>query len=62
MNYAVMIEPFEFEGYEYVRNTNSVGGWDMYSEIKSFNTKEEAKKEAKKWNTGIVVNMEENLK
>ena len=47
MNYAVMIEPFEFEGYQYVRNTNSVGGWDMYSEIKSFNTKEEAKKKLK---------------
>ena len=62
MNYAVMFEPFEFEGLQYVRKPDDSGGWNIYSKIKSFNTKEEAKKEAKKWNTGIVVNMEENLK
>jgi hypothetical protein len=62
MKYAVMFEPFEFEGHQYVREAIDGGSWSDRDSPKTFNTKEEAEKEAKKWNTGLVVNMEENIK
>ena len=60
MKYAVMFEPFELEGFEYIHETNDGGGWSIDNKIKSFNTKEEAEKETKKWNTAIVVKYEGN--
>ena len=62
MKYAVMFEPFEFEGHQYVRETSDGGSWAEEDSVKTFNTKEEAEMEAKKWNTGLVVNMGENNK
>ena len=62
MKYAVMFEPFPLEGQQYVRETSDGGSWAEEDSVKTFNTKEEAEKEAKKWNTGVVVNMEENIK
>ena len=61
MKYAVMFEPFPMEGYEYICKTDE-GSWRTNGNPRVFNTKKEAKVEAKKWNTGIVVNMEETLK
>ena len=61
MKYAVMFEPFEFEGYEYVCKTDE-GSWPPNGNPTIFNTKIEAETEAKKWNTGVVVNMEEKTK
>mgnify|MGYP003109569321 FL=1 len=52
--YAVMFEPFETEGLEYVKE-GCGAMWDDKSPIKTFDTKEQAKVEMKKWNTGIVV-------
>ena len=62
MKYAVMFEPFEFEGQQYVCEATDGGSWADGDSVKIFNTKEEAEKEAKNWNTGVVVNMEENIK
>ena len=54
MKYAVMFEPFEFEGYEYVCKTDE-SSWPPNGNPTIFNTKEEAEIEASKWNTGVVV-------
>ena len=59
MKYAVMFEPFDFEGLKYVHETDDDGGgWSIDNKVKSFNTKEEAEKETKKWNTAVVVEYE----
>jgi len=49
--WAIMIEPFIDEGYEYVREGNP---WTANSPIKLFTSREEAEKEKRKWNTAIV--------
>ena len=49
--WAIMIEPFIDEGYEYVREGNP---WTVNSPIKLFNSRKEAEKEKHKWNTAIV--------
>ena len=56
--YAVMFEPFEVDGLEYVKE----GGrsWTEQSPIKVFDTMEKAQIEANKWNTGQVVLYEEH--
>ena len=54
IQYAVVFEPFETEGLEYVKQ-GCGSMWDDKSPIKLFDTFEEAKKEADKWNTGHVV-------
>jgi len=54
IQYAVMFEPFETDGLEYVKQ-GCGAMWDDKSPIKVFDTKEEAQKEADKWNTGQVV-------
>jgi len=51
--YGVQIEIDEGE-YDYVREGN---GWKSDSPFLTFNTKEDALVEAKKWNTGVVVNL-----
>mgnify|MGYP003131454936 CR=1 FL=1 len=49
--WVVMFEPFDDEGFEYVR----VGRvWDSTTPIKIFTSKDEAEKEKRKWNTGVV--------
>ena len=54
IQYAVVFEPFETEGLEYVKQ-GCGAMWDDKSPIKLFGTHEEAQKEADKWNTGQVV-------
>ena len=54
IQYAVMFEPFETDGLEYVKQ-GCGAMWDENSPVKVFDTKEEAQKEADKWNTGQVV-------
>ena len=54
IQYAVMFEPFETDGLEYVKQ-GCGAMWDDKSPVKVFDTKEEAQKEADKWNTGQVV-------
>ena len=54
--WAIMIEPFIDEGYEYVREGNP---WTADSPIKLFNSREEAEKEKRKWNTAIVTTWRE---
>ena len=54
IQYAVVFEPFETEGLEYVKQ-GCGATWDDKSPIKLFDTHEEAQKEADKWNTGQVV-------
>lgn len=49
--YAVMIEAFEGE-WDYVRVESN---WNYATPIKIFDNKEDAEKEANKWNTGEVV-------
>ena len=62
VQYAVVFEPFETEGLEYVKQgcgnwkpSGYFAMWDDKSPIKLFDTHEEAQKEADKWNTGQVV-------
>jgi len=52
MKYAVMFSPFEFDGYEYVREGDT---WTNATKVHTYDTKEEAEEASKKWNTGIVV-------
>ena len=52
--YAVMFKLFEEEDMEYVRQ-GCGAMWDDKSPIKTFDTKEQAEVEMKKWNTGVVV-------
>ena len=54
IQYAVVFEPFETEGLEYVKQ-GCGAMWDDKSPIKLFDTHEEAQKAADKWNTGQVV-------
>ena len=54
MKYAVMFEPFETDGLEYVKS-GCGSMWSANSPIKLFDTKELAQAEADKWNTGSVV-------
>ena len=54
IQYAVVFEPFETEGLEYVKQ-GCGAMWDDKSPVKVFDTQEEAQKEADKWNTGQVV-------
>jgi|OM-RGC.v1.033316941 hypothetical protein len=54
IQYAVVFEPFETEGLEYVKQ-GCGAMWDDKSPIKLFDTHEDAQKEADKWNTGQVV-------
>ena len=54
IQYAVVFEPFETEGLEYVKQ-GCGAMWDDKSPIKLFDTHEEGQKEADKWNTGQVV-------
>ena len=48
--YAVMFEPFETEGLEYVKE-GCGSMWTDKSPIKTFDTKEQAEEELKKCNT-----------
>ena len=52
--YAVMFKLFEEEDMEYVRQ-GCGSMWTDKSPIKTFDTKEQAEVEIKKWNTGIIV-------
>ena len=52
--YAVMFKLFEEEDMEYVRQ-GCGAMWTDDSPIKTFDTKEQAEVEMKKWNTGIIV-------
>ena len=54
VKYAVMFKLFEGEDMEYVRQ-GCGSMWTDDSPIKTFDTKEQAEEEMKKWNTGIVV-------
>ena len=54
MKYAVMIEPFEEDGSDYVRE-GCGSMWTNDTPLKLFNTRGEAQVEADKWNTGQVV-------
>ena len=54
VQYAVVFEPFEEEGLEYVKK-GCGAMWDDKSPIKLFDTHEDAQIEADKWNTGQVV-------
>ena len=54
MKYAVMIEPFEEDGSDYVRDGGGAM-WTNDTPLKLFDTREEAQVEADKWNTGEVV-------
>jgi hypothetical protein len=56
--YAVMFEPFEVDGLEYVKEGDR--SWTEQSPIKVFDTMEKAQIEANKWNTGQVVLYEEH--
>tara|TARA_B100001063_G_scaffold82354_1_gene76750 strand:+ start:3633 stop:3806 length:174 start_codon:yes stop_codon:yes gene_type:complete len=49
--YAIVIEPFD-DGTEYVKEGSM---WTVETPIKLFDTKEAAEEEAKRWNTGKVV-------
>jgi len=49
--YAIVIEPFD-DGTEYVKEGSI---WSVETPIKLFDTKEAAEEEAKRWNTGKVV-------
>jgi hypothetical protein len=60
MKYAVMFEPFD--KFEYVCEDNDNASSPTNGNPKKFDTKEEAEIEANKWNTGVVVNMEERIK
>ena len=53
-HYAVMIEPFEEDGSDYVRE-GCGSMWTNDTPLKLFDTREEAQVEADKWNTGQVV-------
>ncbi len=57
MKYAVMFEPFNT--LEYVCESNKNNSWVTGSNPKYFKTKKEAEVEAKKWNTGRVVEIKE---
>tara|TARA_Y100001938_G_scaffold133635_1_gene193223 strand:- start:46 stop:240 length:195 start_codon:yes stop_codon:yes gene_type:complete len=64
MKYAVMFEPFKEDGLIYVRK-GCASMWDMWTEqspIKVFDTRQDAQKEADKWNTGIIVEYEYEIK
>ena len=52
--YIVMIEPFEDDGSDFVRD-GCGSMWTALTPLKLFNTKEEAQVEADRWNTGEVV-------
>lgn len=54
--YAVVFEPFQTEGLEYVRK-GCGSMWTEESPIKVFETRALAQEEAKKWNTGEVVKL-----
>ena len=54
VKYAVMFKLFEEEDMEYVRQ-GCGSMWTDKSPIKTFDTKEQAEVEMKKWNTGIIV-------
>ena len=54
VKYAVMFKLFEEEDMEYVRQ-GCGAMWTDDSPIKTFDTKEQAELEMKKWNTGIVM-------
>ena len=54
VQYAVVFEPFETEGLEYVKQ-GCGAMWTEDSPVKVFDTQEDAQKEADKWNTGQVV-------
>ena len=56
--YAVMFEPFEVDGLEYVKEGGK--SWTEKSPVETFNTMEQAQIEASKWNTGQVVLYEEH--
>jgi|TARA_R100001460_G_scaffold42341_1_gene78451 hypothetical protein len=49
--YAIVIEPFD-DGTEYVKEGSI---WSVETPVKLFDTKEAAEEEAKRWNTGKVV-------
>jgi len=51
--YAVVFEPFEVDGLEYVKEGE--GSWTVNSNVKTFPTRELAQVEADRWNTGQVV-------
>ena len=55
--YAVVFEPFEVDGLEYVKEGDK--GWTVDSPVKVFPTKALAQIEADKWNTGEVVELSE---
>tara|TARA_R100000008_G_scaffold81679_1_gene65186 strand:- start:280 stop:498 length:219 start_codon:yes stop_codon:yes gene_type:complete len=55
--YAVVFEPFEVDGLEYVKE-GCGSMWTVDSPVKTFATKELAQAEADKWNTGQVVEWE----
>ena len=57
--YAVMFEPFEVDGLEYVKQ-GCGAMWTEKSPVKTFATMEQAQIEANKWNTGQVVVYEEH--
>ena len=52
--YAVWIKMFEGE-WDYVRKTDENNWWNDGSPVKLFDTKESAEEEARKWNTGRVI-------
>ena len=54
IQYAVVFEPFETEGLEYVKQ-GCGAMWTEKSPIKLIDTHEDAQKEADKCNTGQVV-------
>ena len=54
VQYAVVFEPFETEGLEYVKQ-GCGAMWTEDSPVKVFDTQEDAQREADKWNTGQVV-------
>jgi len=55
--YAVMIEPFESDDFDYVRD-GCGAMWTNETPVKTFDTEDAAYEEAKKWNTGKVVQYE----
>ena len=57
--YAVVFEPFEVDGLEYVKESFHKA-WSEHSPVKTFDTMEKAQIEASKWNTGQVVVYEEH--
>jgi hypothetical protein len=56
--YGVQIEIDEGE-YEYVREKTG-NSWATTDSVLTFDNKEDALIEAKKWNTGVVVNLSKN--